>query len=71
MLLEKENDNEVQRWKNEFGTPMPTCVTVAQLHDKFGADGTVQNVYKECSEDRAVQLTMEVLKQCYRSSHSL
>jgi hypothetical protein len=48
MLLEKENGNEVQRhWRNEFGTPLPTCVTVAQLHGKFGADGTVQNVDSE------------------------
>jgi hypothetical protein len=48
--------------------PTPTCVTVAQLHDMFRADGTVQNVDMERSEDLAVQLTMEVLRQCYRSS---
>jgi predicted 3-demethylubiquinone-9 3-methyltransferase (glyoxalase superfamily) len=39
MLLEKESVNEVQRhWRNEFGTSPPKYVTVAWLHDKFGAD---------------------------------
>jgi hypothetical protein len=51
--------NEVQRlWRNEFGTRPPSCVTVARLRGKLGADGTVQNVGKELSEDLAVQLTM-------------
>jgi hypothetical protein len=71
VLLEKENVNEIQRWRNEFGTPPPTCVTVGWLHDNFGADGTVPNVDQEHSEDLTVQLTMEVLRQCDRSSHNL
>jgi hypothetical protein len=42
MLLLEKNVNEVQRcWKNEFGASPPTCVTAAQLYNKFGADGTV------------------------------
>jgi hypothetical protein len=41
--------NEVQRRRNEFGTPLPTCVTMAWLHDKIEADGTVHNVNKGCS----------------------
>jgi hypothetical protein len=54
MLLEKDNANEVQRhWENEFGTPPSTCVKVAFLHAMFGADGTMQNVDKEPSEDLA------------------
>jgi hypothetical protein len=71
MLQEKENVNEMQRHRNEFGTLPPTCVAVAWLYDRFGADGTIQNVDKECSEDLTVQLTMEVLRQCYKSSHSI
>jgi hypothetical protein len=72
MLVGKENVNEAQRrWMNEFGTLPPTCVTVARLRDKFGADGTVPNVDKKRSEDLEVQLTVKVLRQCYRSSHSL
>jgi hypothetical protein len=71
MLLEQKNVNEVKRhWRSKFGTPPPTCVRVAWLHDKFGTDGTVQNVDKKCSEELEVQLTMEVLRQCYRSSHN-
>jgi hypothetical protein len=62
MLLQKENVNVVQRhWRNESGKPSSTCVTVTQSHDKCGADGTVD---KEHSEGLAVQLTMEVLRQC-------
>jgi hypothetical protein len=38
---------------------------IGGLHDKFGADGTVQNVDKEHPEDLAVQLRMEVLRQYY------
>jgi hypothetical protein len=45
MLLGK-NMNEVKK-KKEFGIPPPACITVAWLHDKFGADGTLQNVDKE------------------------
>jgi hypothetical protein len=42
-----ENGTEVQRrWRNEFGTPPPTQVTVTKIRDKFEADGTVQNVNK-------------------------
>jgi hypothetical protein len=53
MLLEKENVNEVQRNKeNESGTA--TCVIAARLGDKFEADGTVQIVDKERSEDLAL-----------------
>jgi hypothetical protein len=55
--------NEVQRhWINKSGTPSPTHVTVARLQAKFGADRTVQNVDKKCSENFTVQLTMEVLR---------
>jgi hypothetical protein len=62
----------VQRhWRNEYGTPPPTCVTAVQLHDKFRADITVQTTDKEHSKELTVQLTMEVLRQCYRSSHNL
>jgi hypothetical protein len=72
MLLEKENVNEVQiHWRKEFGMPPLPSITVAQLCDKFGADGTGQNVGKEWPEDLEVQLTMEVLRQCYRSSYYL
>jgi hypothetical protein len=54
LLLEKENLNEVQQhWRNEFGPP-PTRVTVTQVCVEFWADGTMQNVSKECSEDLAV-----------------
>jgi hypothetical protein len=42
------------------------CETVALLSDKFGTDGTVQNVDMERSEELAVQLTVEVLRQHYR-----
>jgi hypothetical protein len=59
ILLGKKNMSKVQRWRNEFGTPPSACVTVAQLHDKFRVDGTVQNVDKEHTEDLTVQLTME------------
>jgi hypothetical protein len=55
----------------EFGMLPPTCVTVRWLHDKFGASGTVQNIDMECCEDLTVQLTAEVLRHCYRSSHNL
>jgi hypothetical protein len=41
-------------------TPPPTCVTVAQLCGKFEANGTVQNVDKEHSEDLTVQLLRKV-----------
>jgi hypothetical protein len=44
----KEIVNDVRRWRSEFGTPPQTCVTFVQLHDKFGADGTVQNMDKKC-----------------------
>jgi hypothetical protein len=72
MLLEKENVNEVQtHLRNEFGTPPPPCATVVWLYDKFRADGKVQNVDEECSEDLTVQLTMKLLREYYRSSHSL
>jgi hypothetical protein len=58
--------------KNEFGTsPPPTCSRVARLRDNFEADGTVQNVNKGHSEDLAVQLTIELLRQSYRPSHNL
>jgi hypothetical protein len=33
--------------------PPPTCVKVARLRGKFGAEGTVQNAEKECSENLA------------------
>jgi hypothetical protein len=69
MLLEKDNVNKVKRQRNESGPP--THVTAAQLHDKFRADGTVQNVDKKSSKDLEVQLTMEVLRQCYMSSHNI
>jgi hypothetical protein len=39
------------------------CETVTLLSDKFGTHGTVQNVDKEHSEEVAVQLTVEVLRQ--------
>jgi predicted 3-demethylubiquinone-9 3-methyltransferase (glyoxalase superfamily) len=70
MLLEKENVHEVQsHWRNKSGTP-PPCVTVAWLHDKFGADKQckmwTRNSVKSCS------LTdNEVLRPCYTSSHNL
>jgi hypothetical protein len=57
--VETENVYEVQIcWGNETGTA-PTSVTGARLGDKFEADGTVQTVVKERSEDVAVQLTTE------------
>jgi hypothetical protein len=28
MLLEKKNVNKMQRWRNEFSTPPPKCITV-------------------------------------------
>jgi hypothetical protein len=69
VLLEKENVDEVQRrWKNEFETPTPVCVTVARLRDKFGADGTVRNVDKEHSINLAGHLAVEALKLCCWSS---
>jgi hypothetical protein len=71
MLLEKENVNEVQRRKNESGTPSLACVTVSRLRDKFGVDGTVQTVDKECSEGLEVQLSKEVRRRCYMSSDDL
>jgi hypothetical protein len=40
------------------------------VRDKFRDDETVQNVDKEHSEDLAAQLTVEVLRQYYRSSHN-
>jgi hypothetical protein len=69
MLLEKKNVSEVQKWRSEFGT-LPRCVPVSWLNGKLGSDGTVQNVGKEHSEDLAFQLTVEVLRQCYRSTQS-
>jgi hypothetical protein len=36
------NVTEAQRhWRNEFGTPPPTRLTVTKIHDKFEVDGTV------------------------------
>jgi hypothetical protein len=58
MLLKKENVNQVQRqWRNEPGTLPSTCVTVAQFSNKFKADGSLQNVDNEHSENFTVQLT--------------
>ena len=38
---------EVQRrWRNQFGTPPPTRVTITRIRDKFEVDGTVQFVLK-------------------------
>jgi hypothetical protein len=46
----RENVTEVQRsWRNEFGKPSPTRVTVAKIRDKFEVRGTEQNVGKERS----------------------
>jgi hypothetical protein len=45
--LKTENVTEVQRrWRNEFGTPPPTRVTVTKMRDKSEVDGTVHNVNK-------------------------
>jgi hypothetical protein len=67
-VAEEKNVNEMQRhWRNESGTPPPTCDPVARLRIKFGADRPVQNLDKKRSEDLAVQLTMEVFRQCERS----
>jgi hypothetical protein len=42
-----ENVTEVQKlWRNKFGTPPTTRVTVTKIRDKFEVDGTVQNVNK-------------------------
>jgi hypothetical protein len=39
------NVTEVQRrWRNEFGTPPPTHVTVTKIRDTFEVDGTVLHV---------------------------
>jgi hypothetical protein len=70
MILEKENEEQRLR-ESEVGKPPPTCVTASWLRDKFEHDGTVQNVDKERYEDPAFELTVEVLRQCYRSSHVL
>ena len=38
---------EVQRrCRIEFGTPLPTRVTITRIRDKFQVDGTVQDVLK-------------------------
>jgi hypothetical protein len=69
MLLGKGSVNEAQgHWRNQFDMPPPTCITVALLCFKLRVDLTVKNMDKELSEDLAVQLTVEVLRQCYRSS---
>jgi hypothetical protein len=45
-----EDVTEVQRcWRNEFGTPPLTRVTVTKTCDKFEDDGTAQNVKKSRS----------------------
>jgi hypothetical protein len=42
-----KNVVEVQRrWRNKFGTPPSTQVTITRLRDKFETDGVVQNVNK-------------------------
>lgn len=65
------NVNEVKRrCRNEFVTVLPTCVRVARLVGKSAADETAQRVDRERCEDLAVQLTVEVLRQCCMSSHS-
>jgi hypothetical protein len=48
-----------------------TYKRVTRLSDKFGADGTVHYVDTERSEGLAFQLTVEVLRQCYKTSHNL
>jgi hypothetical protein len=70
MLVKKKNVNDVQRWRNEFGTPPP----MQHLHTcrvSLGVMEECKTVESEHSEDLAVQLTMEVLRQCYRPSHNL
>jgi hypothetical protein len=45
--LKVKNVTEVQRlWRNEFGTSPSTHITIARLHDKSEADGTVHNMNK-------------------------
>ena len=47
--------NVVQRrWRVEFGTPLPTRVTITRIRDKFEVDGTVQDVLKgRCRRKRS------------------
>jgi hypothetical protein len=41
---------EVQtRWQSDFATERPTWLTIACMHDKFEADGTVHDVHKQRS----------------------
>jgi hypothetical protein len=70
--LKTESVVEVQRHRrNEFQTPPPTWVTITRLRDKFETDGTARDVNKADLEDLAVQITVKVLRQCYRPSHKL
>ena len=50
-----ENVVEVQRrWRDEFGTPPPTRVTITRIRDKFEVDGTVEVVLKgRCGRKRS------------------
>jgi hypothetical protein len=45
-----ENVCEVQReWQIEFVTESPTRLTIAHIHDKFEANGTVHDGHKQRS----------------------
>jgi hypothetical protein len=45
-----ENMCEVQRqWRCEFATEPPTRLKIARIRNKFEADSTVQDVYKQRS----------------------
>ena len=50
-----ENVVELQRRsRNEFGTPLPTRVTITRIRDKFEVDGTMQDVLKgRCGRKRS------------------
>ena len=51
----KVKNVEVQRrWKVEFFTASPPWITITRIRDKFGVDGTVQDVLKgRCGRNRS------------------
>ena len=70
-----ENVVEVQRrWRVEFGTPLPTRVTITRIRDKFEVDGTVQDVLKgrcgrkiSSTDNESADAIMQVLHDPQRS----
>ena len=76
VLLEVENIVEDQRrWRVEFGTPLPTRVTITRIRDKLGVNGTVQDVLKgrcgrkrNSTDNESADAVMEVFTRSLKKS---